>query len=268
MKAVPFFGPKGVLHILNVLGSREESTFAEIVSDPHLQTSPMTLRLTLKELVEQGFAKKRVCGRRSYYSITEKGRSLGGLNQIEGLADGLDRLVGDESVKKKVVEGIEQITATSSDSEIAEWYKGAMARLDALVDERTRNLIMQNCGYYGCASANRGYIEEAIARRKKYRSIDEFLEAEIQGGGIAREGGTLYQTYTPRKSGMRCYCSLVRSLPANETISPTYCQCAAGLVKKYWEDVLERPVRVELIHSSMSGAQECKFAIYLQWLAL
>jgi len=262
MGAVPFFGPVGILHILNVLGSRERSAFEEIISDPHLDISTATLMFALTKLVEQGFAKETVHGGRNFYSLTEKGMRLGPLNQIEDLADGLNQLIENEQVRKRVLEGIEQINVTSTESETAAWYKGAMARLDALVDKTTRNLIMQNCGYHGCASANRGYIEEAVARRKKHRSIEEFLKAEISEGRITREEETLYQTYTPRKNGMRCYCSLVRSLPENETISPTYCQCAAGLVKKYWEEVLEKPVKVELVHTSISGAQECKFAVH------
>lgn len=60
------------LHVLDVLLKSEESTFTEIIDE--LAISPTTLSLTLKDLVEGGFAQKRVYGRRSYYSITEKGQ--------------------------------------------------------------------------------------------------------------------------------------------------------------------------------------------------
>jgi len=62
---------------------------------------------------------------------------------------------------------------------------------------------------------------------------------------------------------MRCYCSLLRGLPADEKISRTYCHCAKGFVRKFWEEVLERPVTVDLVQSAVSGANECKFAIHL-----
>jgi len=249
------------LRILDVLNDRGESTFKEIV-DGILDTSPTTLNLTLKELVDQGVAKKRVSGRRSYYSMTEKGRGLGAIHQIEDLEEYLDRIVGEEAIRKKVMEGSEKVTAASSESEIANWYKGAMERLDALVDETTRNLVMEHCGY-SCASANRSHINKAIATRKEYKSIGEFLEAEEGNLGFTREGNVIYQIYTPQKHGIRCYCSLVRGLSADQNMSPTYCHCSAGFVKKFWEGVLERPVKVELIHSVMSGAEECKFAIHL-----
>jgi hypothetical protein len=116
---------------------------------------------------------------------------------------------------------------------------------------------------------NRRVIERAKARRKKYMSIDEFLEAEQQspmrGTKLLREGNVLYQSYTPSSyaKSLRCYCGLLRGLPADETISRTYCHCSKGFVNKFWEGVLEKPVKVDLIQSAVSGASECKFAIHL-----
>jgi len=60
------------LHILDILLGSEESTFTDIIDE--LGISPTTLSLTLKDLVEEGLAERRVYGRSSYYSITDKGR--------------------------------------------------------------------------------------------------------------------------------------------------------------------------------------------------
>ena len=160
-----------------------------------------------------------------------------------------------------------QMSEQMDDSEeIAVWVKGAMGRLDALVDERTRIQIMENCGYK-CAETNRGAMDEAIARRRKYKNIDEFLEAEQQnpakGTKLVRKGNILYQVYRPQELGVKGYCSLVRGLPADESLSLTYCHCSKGFVKKLWEAVLERPVEVELVQSVISGAEECRFVIHL-----
>jgi len=164
------------------------------------------------------------------------------------------------------MKGSEEITEKTDKRKTAEWVKGAMERLDSLVDEKTRIQIMQNCGY-NCADLNKRIIERAKVRRRKYKTIDEFLKAEqrkpITGTRLVREGNLLYQFYTPRAftKPMRCYCSLLRALPEEVTVSPTYCHCSEGFVKKFWENVLERPVKVELIQSAVSGATECKFAI-------
>jgi len=60
------------LHILDILQGSEESTFTDIIDE--LGISPTTLSLTLRDLVEEGLAERRVYGRSSYYSITNKGK--------------------------------------------------------------------------------------------------------------------------------------------------------------------------------------------------
>ena len=62
---------------------------------------------------------------------------------------------------------------------------------------------------------------------------------------------------------MRCFCSLLRGLPAEETESATYCQCSKGFVRKMWERVLGRPAKVEVLETAVTGAKECKFKFYL-----
>jgi len=187
--------------------------------------------------------------------------------QIREIGENVKRLAG-KDVMDKVMEGREQITASSKPEKVARWVQGAMESLDALVDEETRNQVMTNCGY-NCARVNSSPIEKAKARRKKFRTEDEFLRAEQKkpptGTRLVREGNTVYQFYTPRSftHPMRCYCSLLRGLPEGEMASLTYCQCSRGFVQKYWEGILGRPVEVELLESSVSGAQECKFAVHL-----
>jgi hypothetical protein len=173
-----------------------------------------------------------------------------------------------KSFAAKVMEGSEQITQKTDKVKVARWVKGAMERLEVSADDKARVRIMQNCGY-NCAKKNHKIIERAMARREKFASIDDFLADEqrnpMKGTGLAREENILYQYYTPRAftRPMRCYCSLLRGLPAEETLSPTFCNCSKGFVEKYWEAVLQRPVKVDLIQSAISGAKECKFAIYL-----
>ncbi|MCW4045363.1 MAG: DUF6144 family protein [Candidatus Bathyarchaeota archaeon] len=159
-----------------------------------------------------------------------------------------------QTIAAKVMAGSEQITEKTDKRKTAEWVKNAMEKLDALVDEKTRVQIMQNCGY-NCAKKNSKGIERAVARHKKYASIGEFLEAEQQkpmkGTKIVREGNILYQFYMPQAftRPMRCYCGLLRGLPNEKPVSKTYCNCARGFVEKYWENVLGKPVKVDLLQS-------------------
>lgn len=175
----------------------------------------------------------------------------------------IERFVREE-VMKKVMEKSEEITEKTDAEKKASWMKGAMERLDQLVGEETKFRIMENCGF-NCAEMNRGAIEEAVARRKNFKTVDQFLEAEqkkpMKGTRLVREGSLLYQFYTPQSFGVRCYCEMVAA--AEGRVSPTYCHCSKGFVMKLWEAVLKRPVEVEFVQSVISGAEECKFVIHL-----
>jgi hypothetical protein len=173
-----------------------------------------------------------------------------------------------KEVSEKVMEGSENITEKTDKKKKALWTKNAMERLDSLVDEKTRIQIMNNCGK-NCAEINKRVIQKAMERRKKFELFEEFLKAEQEtppkGTKIKREGNQLFHVYTPQAftHPMRCYCGLVRALPTDVIMSKTYCHCAEGFIQKYWEAISEKPVKVTLIESAISGASECKFAVQL-----
>jgi len=186
---------------------------------------------------------------------------------IESIERQIDFFAG-EDVRRKVMEGSDKITEKTNKKKIAMFVKAAMERLDASVDEETRIKIMENCGY-ACAKINRKAIDKFIAKRRKFKTLDDFLEAEQRnpsvGTRLERQGCMVYQFYTPQSftRPVRCYCGLLRGLPADETVSLSYCQCSKGFVEKVWEAILEKPVKVDLLQSVVSGAKECKFAIHL-----
>ncbi|MFB0504989.1 MAG: DUF6144 family protein [Candidatus Bathyarchaeia archaeon] len=179
------------------------------------------------------------------------------------LENSIKQFAGEE-VMKKTMEGSEGIFEKTDAEKKARWMKGAMEKLDKLIDEGTKFKIMENCGY-NCAKINKRAIEEAVARRRRFKTADEFMEAEqkkpTKGTRLVREGNVLYQYYTPQSYGVRCYCEMVAA--AEGEISPTYCHCSKGFVEKLWEAVLEKSVDVEFIQSVISGANECKFTIHI-----
>ena len=187
---------------------------------------------------------------------------------IEEIAGNVERFAGQEA-KNRFLEGFEAIAKTSTKRKIAEWVKNAIDRLNETVDKETRVKIMETCGY-NCATVNSKVLERAKKRRKRFDNVEEFLEAEQKnppaGTRIEWRGELLNHYYTPRAftRPMRCYCGLLRTLPDDETVSLTYCQCSKGFVQKYWEAILGRPVRVELKQSALAGANECKFTVHLK----
>lgn len=189
------------------------------------------------------------------------------VQMIKELKKTIECIAG-KTVSKTVMQGYEQLTKSSSKKTIALWVRDAICRLDSTVDENTRRQIMENCGR-NCASINKRVIESTKTRRKKFKDLDTFLEAEqrkpMKGTRLCREGTILYQYYTPQAftPPMRCYCSLLRGLPKEMSVSIAYCHCSKAFVQNLWESVLEQPVKVELLQSVVSGDSECKFAIHL-----
>jgi hypothetical protein len=173
-----------------------------------------------------------------------------------------------ESTRREVMAGSERLGKKSSPEEVALWVKGAIHRLDEQAGAETGARIMQSCGE-SCARVNRVVVERARARRLKFANEAEFLAAELRrppaGTRLELEGEVLYQVYTPQAftRPMRCYCGLLRGLPAGEQVSPTYCNCSRAFVKALWEGALGRPVSVELLASAVTGSSECRFRIQL-----
>jgi hypothetical protein len=61
-----------------------------------------------------------------------------------------------------------------------------------------------------------------------------------------------------------CHCPRIREiLQGRGSLSPTYCYCGAGYYQGIWEEILQRPVRVELLESVLQGDEVCKVAIYI-----
>jgi predicted hydrocarbon binding protein len=187
------------------------------------------------------------------------------LDMIKQLEICINKISGEE-ICKKIMDGKEQLKPESSKEKIAIFIKNAIERLDKYVGVDNRLKIMESCGR-NCAMINKNVIEKAKKRRNNFKTIDEFLESEqkkpMLGTRLERNNNELFQYYTPKAFSrpMRCYCSLLRGLPENITISKTYCHCSKAFVKKFWEEVLENPVKVELLQSVVTGDSECKFSI-------
>jgi|GEM_PF-442759 len=171
-------------------------------------------------------------------------------------------------VRKKVMKGKDEIIAAKDPTKLALWMKEALERLDDLTDENTGVKIMTACGR-SCNTVNHKDTEESRQLRLMCASEEDFLAmTEPPGNGVRYEkhGDTLIQYYTPGKyrKGLRCYCSLINSLPEGVNASPTYCQCARAFTEQHWEYVLGRPVKVELGETAITGSDECMFIIHLK----
>lgn len=185
--------------------------------------------------------------------------------QIPELAQQLEKLAGEE-IAARVMAGSERITTTAKPEKAALWLKEAIDRLESLVDPATREQVLLSCGEHCALIHHAG--SKASARRRKFATLEAFLAAEQEhppfGSRLVWSGGNeVQQFYIPRtiKRPVRCYCGLLRRLPEDVNVSPTYCDCSRGFVQHIWQAIVGRPVQVELVGSCASGAAECQFVI-------
>ena len=211
----------------------------------------------------------------------------------------LDEIAGKE-IRRKVMQGNEELSSLSSRQEVISWSQGAMERLDSLVNENQAQEIMAGCACQYPKSglqkireryettgdidlAHQMLQEQFESMLRDSLQLGDELVAEIvsRGWGSAgiKQGNTIIATKIP-KSGYLieytketdpekqrqyyCHCPRIRDvLKTSETLSPTYCYCGAGFYKGLWEEILQQPVRVQVLESVLQGDQVCKIAVHL-----
>jgi hypothetical protein len=211
----------------------------------------------------------------------------------------LDEIAG-EKIRQQVMRGNEELSSSSSRQEVISWSQRAMQRLDSLVDEKQAQEIMAGCACQYPKSALQeirrkyeatggiGLVHQMLQAqfesllRDSLKLSDELVEEIVsRGWGSAgvKQGNTIIATKIPKsghliaymnetdpekKRQYYCHCPRIREvLKTSETLSPTYCYCGAGFYKGIWEEILQRPVQVQVLESVLQGDQVCKIAVHL-----
>jgi len=211
----------------------------------------------------------------------------------------LEQVAGGE-IAGQVLAGSEKLSMDSSRAEVIGWSRRAMGRLDSLVDEPARREIMTGCACQVPKAdlAEARQLWEATGDLDRVHGLlqarfESFLENVLQldgaliqeivahGWGMAglRQGNTIIATKIPKsgflveymqetdpqvKRQYYCHCPRIREvLQGGETISATYCYCGAGYYQGIWEEILQKPVEVELLASVLRGDEVCQVAVHL-----
>ena len=214
-------------------------------------------------------------------------------------AHSIEQIVGRE-LKDEIMAGSESLSDNSDRHEVIAWSKHAIERLDRSVDMGKRIDIMTGCACEYPKSElqeiRKKYEETADVAlchdmlQKRFVSflrdsihLDTDMISDIvgRGWGVAGrlEGSTVIATKIPKsgylieymketdplkKRAIYCHCPRIRdALKTGVQISPTYCYCGAGFYKGIWEEILQKPVRVEVLESVMMGDDVCKIAVSL-----
>ena len=211
----------------------------------------------------------------------------------------LDETFGEE-IHEMVIQGGEALSAESSRLEVIEWTRQAMERLDSLVDEKASRSVLSACAcqypkanlqemksvYAATKDIDRvhsmfqdqfeSFLRDTI--RVSEKMLAEVVDRGLGSAGIKR-GNTIISTKIPKSGHLieymnetdpeirrqyYCHCPRVReAVKDNLMISSTYCYCGAGFYKGIWEEILQRPVEVEVLETVLSGSEVCKIAIHL-----
>ena len=212
----------------------------------------------------------------------------------------LDEIVG-EDIKKKILAGSENFTDNTIIDEKFSWSQKAIEKLDSLIDEENRIEIMTGCACQ-YPKQDLQEIKKKYEETKDFDLVHQMLQEKFEnflkdtlklneeyfnfiinrGWGLAgvRKENKIIATKIPKseflieymnKSDLQkkrahyCHCPRVRDAlkTPGTKISLTYCYCGAGFYKGIWEEILQKPVRAEILESVLNRGDVCKIAIHL-----
>lgn len=174
--------------------------------------------------------------------------------RIAKLADSLAAAGIDAGVIAEIMAGGEEITQKSNGKLKAEWFTGAMQRMNRLLSFETRRSVREACAC--CLGGERLKLSQAIARRGG--SLQERVAAAnetrmVFGHSVTLEAdGRIVVRFAPdENTENRCVC-----LPkAVGTMPVTYCYCCGGHIKHHLQIALDRELEMTVRSSALSSAE-------------
>jgi hypothetical protein len=211
----------------------------------------------------------------------------------------LEEIAGNH-LHDEIMAGSEWLSSHSGREEVIAWTRRAMDLLDARLEEGKRQEILLGCACQ-YPKAILQTMKEAYAATGDLDLVHQMLQEEFEwflahtlqldgdlvaeivrrGWGTAgvKDGNTIIATKIPKsgflveymhetdplkKRQVYCHCPRVREvLKTDGRLSPTYCYCGAGFYKGIWEEILQKPVQVQVLESVLNGDDVCKIAITL-----
>ena len=164
-----------------------------------------------------------------------------------------------EDILLEIMQGSEEYSSFKN-PEKADWWRSAVERLEKEIGEVKARKIMNFCGEKCCGQ---GIRKTAKRQMRESSNIDEFLRKASTEG--LKEGEVEYKLKnkdTIIGTFNRCFCGQVAKTK-EPFKNETYCHCSAEFHKQYFEAALNKPVKVEVKQSIISGANTCEFIIHI-----
>jgi len=193
----------------------------------------------------------------------------------------LDEIAG-EDIRKEILAGSENFTDQTGINEKFKWSREAIEKLDSNVDEEKRIDIMAGCACQYPKEELQEIKEKCeetkdldLAHQMLQEKFENFLKNNLKLNEeyfnfikIPKSGYLIEymkESDPDKKKAHYCHCPRIRDAlkTPGARISPTYCYCGAGFYKGIWEEILQKPVKVEVLESVLNGGNVCKIAIHL-----
>jgi len=191
-------------------------------------------------------------------------------------AKNVERVLG-VAARNAVMKNSEELyTLESTGPEKAKWLKAALKTIDGLANEDEKYEILSCCAHefsnkritqLRAIYARTGDIDAVL---KHMNEDPDWYEKPKRKGNIIYVCKVPYdvksyesaKTETEKKKSY-CHCMLVRK-HLDEEISPTFCYCGTGWYRQYWEGILGKPVKIEVLRSLLKGDEKCEVAIHFK----
>lgn len=180
--------------------------------------------------------------------------------RVAKLAEQLEMAKIDQKIIDQIMEGGEDIRGKSGLEEKADWFRGAMLKMDELLDIETRKAVREGCACHlgGIKSRTCTKIaqeNESLEERIKAVSAKKY----ICGSVTLKENGEIIACADPDDRYYRkCVC-----LPEVKKPLPiTYCYCCGGHIKHHLQVALGHELEGTVVASPLSsgGKYPCTFS--------
>lgn len=181
-------------------------------------------------------------------------------DKYKGWLEGFSNAVADQlgaNIRDKILDKCEKCQKVSNDSEMAVCVKDIIDKFDNVVEDKNKRYsVMETLGNY-CVQ---NFLKVAEDVKKDSNSVEEIVKTLNE-----KLGAELFKVDKKKIHSTlnRCFCHWgVKE--TKEPISETYCHCSLGWMKTLFKTLLDKPVKVDLLQSVITGADSCKFIIHLE----
>lgn len=191
------------------------------------------------------------------------------------LEKSLDRVLG-ERIRNEIMKDRDKLfTIEASCEDRIKWLKDTLSRIDKITTDYEKYEILSCCAH----EFSKKRIQFLKSVYEKNRSIDDVINEMKKDyawyESPVRKGNKIYVSKIPvnpegyeqaksqeEKKSNYCHCRFING-NLDKDISPTFCNCSTGWYRQYWEGILGKPIRVNILKSLLKNDDICQFEIVI-----